>query len=902
MLRFKRTAGVLALAALLAAPWQSAGDIATIKRPVTTGFGTYSPVSLAELTPSVPDLTVAGDLSGVAYLDRFSELQQGEPLELLAANHFVAIPGRFKQVHDLYNQAREMEVPIFVTTDAMLHSFHIIYDYALRILETDLFQHDLQALNQALLEAVDGRSSDDPALAEELRRAAAFVNVARRLADPGSGILPETADLVDAELELVGAHAGPEYSPILGYREDYTQYVPRGHYTRSEELENYFRSMMWYGRMGFRLRPDSTPEGIEKGRSETRMALNLAGALVGLTVSGEPAVDVWERIYRPTVFFVGEADDLTFYDYAELAETVYGKPVQELSPDEIADPALLDEFIEQAAGFRKPRINSSLLFDTQDPAEATQGFRVMGQRFIPDSYMFWQLVHPNVYNRLMPRGLDVMAILGSEEAERILDEVYQETNNPDYQVKLDSLKAEFSGLPPEAWAENLYYNWLYCLAPLLEEKSAGYPRFMRGRAWTHKSLSTALGSWAQLRHDTILYAKQSYTLETSMPLPPGPAAGYVEPQPAVFARLAALARYMRAGLEAHGTLPAEIAWRLAEFESLQLSLKLIAEKHLTNKPLTQTENEVIISIGEVLEKLVTFPPDGQGRPSWESDTDDEMAVIADVHTDPNTGRVLEVGVGYPLALYVIVPGADGPRIALGGMFSYYEFKHPMDDRLTDEAWQEMLHTDQAPTLPEWAEDYLAVEGMETVTEHMTVLAGPPLVTGIRLEVGSEVVSAGETLEVWLNVARSEGYNVRFWADGELLGETGLLPDPLREGVVSASVSTAGWPSGVVRAEVLWQGEPGRSTFLEIASGTSLSPADLDGDGLVSLFDLVELLQRLSQGRGADVNGDGGADIFDLLEMLHLLCGAQPEPAGPGVRLSALGGCGSDTQKDPDTRG
>ena len=37
----------------------------------------------------------------------------------------------------------------------------------------------------------------------------------------------------------------------------------------------------------------------------------------------------------------------------------------------------------------------------------------------------------------------------------------------------------------------------------------GYPSFMRNEAWTDKSLNTSLGSWAELRHDTILYAKQS---------------------------------------------------------------------------------------------------------------------------------------------------------------------------------------------------------------------------------------------------------------------------------------------------------------------------------------------------------------------------------------------------------
>jgi len=529
----------------------------------------------------------------------------------------------------------------------------------------------------------------------------------------------------------------------------------------------------------------------------------------------------------------------------------------------------------------------------------TQGFRVMGQRFIPDSYMFWRLVHPNVNGRLFPRGLDVMAILGSEEAENILVETYRETAYPDYQIKLDSLKAEFSGLPPETWAKNLYYNWLYCLAPLFEEKFEGYPRFMRGKAWVRKSLSTALGSWAELRHDTILYAKQSYTLETSIPVPPEATGGYVEPEPGVFARLGALARYMRAGLEARGILPDEIGWRLAEFESLQLSLKLIAEKHLRAAALTEAEYQVILTIGEQLERLVTFPPADGGEPSWENDADKEMAVIADVHTDPNSGQVLEVGVGYPLALYVIVPGPEGPKLALGGMFSYYEFKHPMADRLTDEAWQDMLHAGEAPGPLEWTGDFLYSDPTEIITQHAASPLKSLLITGFRLESGAQAVTSGDMLEVWITTDLTQGLGVRFWADGQLLEETSLEVNPERQGIVSASVSTESWPAGVVRAEVICQGEPGLSTFIEIAS-SGFSPADLNADGQVNIFDLIELLERLCRQEGADLNGDGLGNILDLLEMLLLLSETSQESQSPSVSLNGLGPCSSGSEKDPDS--
>ena len=114
--------------------------------------------------------------------------------------------------------------------------------------------------------------------------------------------------------------------------EDYSQYVPRGHYTRSEQLQRYFRTMMWYGRINMRLqKPD-----------ETRMALLITYILRNTTVSGKPAADVWARVYDPTVFIVGKADDLGVHEYGALWDSVYGASA---APSAIADATKLNTFI-----------------------------------------------------------------------------------------------------------------------------------------------------------------------------------------------------------------------------------------------------------------------------------------------------------------------------------------------------------------------------------------------------------------------------------------------------------------------------------------------------------------------------------------------------------------------------
>jgi hypothetical protein len=82
--------------------------------------------------------------------------------------------------------------------------------------------------------------------------------------------------------------------------------------------------------------------------------------------------------------------------------------------------------------------------------------------------------------------------------------------------------------------------------------------------------------------------------------------------------------------------------------------------------------------------------------------DSDMAVVADVHTDANSAQALEEAVGRPLLLTITLPSNDGPVSFQGAAFSYFEFKQPMDDRLTDESWQARLTAPETrPPLPEW---------------------------------------------------------------------------------------------------------------------------------------------------------------------------------------------------------
>ncbi len=718
----KRTIILLALVATLTfgcapvptlTPAPTPGPTATPAPPQPvevrpSGFAAYVPVPV-DVVPAAPAYTP--DLGTVTNPDLVAWLNDAQKAAL-EANGFVVVPQGYEQIYAIYQQADEASIPVFVTTDAVLHSFHILYDYALRLAEIEHFIADLETLNAAMLKAAeaDYAATSGP-VQEAARQNLAFFAVATKLLTPDVDIadVPRPVrDLVQEELALIEAHAGITFSPIFGYREDYSQYVPRGHYTRNEDFEHYFRAMMWYGRLSFHL---VNPDAPEAARRETRGALLIVRALHQADL-----LDTWERIYEPTAFFVGTADDLTVYDYTAVAEAVYGGLPD---PATLADEALLDGFIAAARQLRPPAIVGGYVTDQENPEEVTMGFRFMGQRFIPDSYIFQQLVYDQVKGyrgsgkpftmspsqagpiRAFPRGLDVPAVLGSARALEILT-AEGDTDYDGYAEQLAKLQAEYAALPEEQWTSNLYWNWLHTLRPLPETKDEGYPYFMQSPAWTDKDLHTWLGSWTELRHDTILYAKQSYAVMATSIMPePELVRGYVEPQPEVYARLAALTAQMQAGLGSRGLLNDEMAGKLERMEELLLTLKGISEKELRGEGLTEEEYATIRFIGGALEGLTTFSEEVEGQIT--SQADERMALIADVHTDPNTNQVLEEGVGDAFPIYVVVLVEGRQVVALGGVFSYYEFKWPIGDRLTDEDWQAMS---SRPDGPAWTGSFI----------------------------------------------------------------------------------------------------------------------------------------------------------------------------------------------------
>jgi len=333
---------------------------------------------------------------------------------------------------------------------------------------------------------------------------------------------------------------------------------------------------------------------------------------------------------------------------------------------------------------------------------------MFGQRNLLDSFLLSKVVTGSIFSggrpieRQMPKGLDVMAALGSDTALRLLE---PELVRYRYAANLRAARAYTAAFPRAFWSADLYRIWLDTLSQLDDQPKGALPEAMRTQAWQLKQLQSQLASWSQLRHDTVLYTAQSYGSMSTCKYPDA----YVEPYPEVYARIRSFAQRAATLLSAAGEqeLPQGPRWRLQRpvkffrrMEAVLETLESLARKELASEPFSESERKFLRRTVDAEEMsggptydgwyIDLFYQRGESAIPWDP-------TITDVHTS-GEGRVLQVGVGNPSFLMIAIDNQDYRATYVGPMFSYYEFERDATDRLVDPTWKTVLSNQSRP---EW---------------------------------------------------------------------------------------------------------------------------------------------------------------------------------------------------------
>jgi hypothetical protein len=695
-------------------PW-----VADVYRPVqelaceldVDGFmGLYpEPDYLRELSYAPADATYLPEIASFAGMT-------AEHDAVLARQGFVAVAGTHVQSFVTgYSDIYDNDLPVLITADSMLYALHHSFDAVLRDFEVQLL---IPAVERMLLEMHRQLVADHAALPAALRPAARdldiYLSVARTLATGGriEPIEPADREVVAAILAASDALRPGEVELFgVASTHDFSQMRPRGHYDGDPALERYFRTMVWLGRAEMPMithddarRPSFNRRGLE------------AAMLSELLLQASGAAASWSRVDRALELLVGERDSMNSTDVRRYMEATGVRTAEALAQasDEQLAKALL------GGGYGLQRIMSQILFTDPDapPAALPRVYHLLGQRFTIDSHVlnnvsYDRLKHPKTGEktlRMLPSELDVLFALGGDAAARHLR---PELERWGYQGMLHELRFLIDAHPASFWDASFYNGWLAAIRALNDPAEFDRrPEPMRTAAWADKTLNTQAASWAELRHDTLLYVKQSYSGSVMCEYPDA----YVEPVPAFYARLGQLGRLgslLVDDLDDAGSLRPASEY-FAELTAVAGTLEGIAHKELEGAPLDEPEwnflrgaiEKEIIGCGEV-------HYDGwYGRLFYDrSKISDGAPTIADIHTAPTdehgamTGHVLHAGTGQPMLMVLTVPDCSGPRAYVGPISSYYSLLTEDFARKTDEEWAGML-MEQRPPRPRWTGSFV----------------------------------------------------------------------------------------------------------------------------------------------------------------------------------------------------
>lgn len=435
----------------------------------------------------------------------------------------------YKQIFEAYKLTG---VPFFVTSDSLLNAYHVLYEESILRLE----QANAQKLPDVLRfilgrldAAAAGIGEQGELTAAAKRRATIVLGTALKLleddfqiSDAGTMaiIADEVTRIVEAQMVMKPAWLGPA-EPDFMYL-DYSRYKVRGFYTESERLTRYFRAVAWLQSIPFRVSHD-----------DELLSVLMLGACIG--PDGSEADDArygaHRTFFRTYTEFLGVGDDWDLVMAADAA-------AEGLDFDLDVKRA---ELIAQAED--GPQINDQLRFPPDDPnAAAEPNFRIIAAYRLPEAVLLQRTTDIRQFPaRSFPSGLEVCIALGSTFARDKLDSVQK--------AEVLATIGENVGLFDAG--TSLYFDYLGMIRTLLDPPEPNAPDFMATEPWKAKSCGTALAGWAQLRHTWVLQAKLNVSAFSVGPRIP---AGFVEPDPEFFRRMADLAARTRALLEAAGAL------------------------------------------------------------------------------------------------------------------------------------------------------------------------------------------------------------------------------------------------------------------------------------------------------------------------------------------------------------
>ncbi len=520
---------------------------------MTSSLLLLRPVDAEDASPHPPDWRETAKRAG---------LTDAEVERLAEQKVLIAGPQRL-QVFQVYEGSR---VPTFVTADAVLNAFHVLLEESVVRLERSR-SGKLAGVLRPIWDGIPGAKKlfqlPEEELQDACRRAQITLGVALRLLGAETpGASAEVQRVIEAEVERIGAAKERLRPDWLGPPDDgfpfidYSRFEPRGFYTRDQRLQAYFRATAWL---------QSIPLRIGQDREI------LTAALLGEALGDRSGKWDYEHYTGVWTAFIGDRGDLPVQAPWSAGRTWSRKEVEGYRTDcaerwKRANPAT-----GQAVDLGAARLHGT------EP-----GLRILPAASLPEGRLFDAWCDPLKVPAREPSGLFVAAALGGKFAREAALAGRSEE-------EAAQLAAVLDGCPSLSKVGGMNGDYLRCLEALLDDPEPDAPPFVSSEAWRRKSTNTVLAGWAQLRHTWVLQAREDVMWGGKK----STTAGFVEPDPTFFARLASLVEDCSTLLEKEGAFDEG----LSRQEFLWLTKDLAASLRAGGSPRATTRVEWMVNCG-----------------------------------------------------------------------------------------------------------------------------------------------------------------------------------------------------------------------------------------------------------------------------------------------------------------
>lgn len=382
---------------------------------------------------------------------------------------------------------------------------------------------ELQTRENAMRENYNGESDPQAEFSDEELKSylsKRFTKLLKKVSPEYQEALTATWEAVRAadqpkSLDLLFKTYRPDSEAVNFFEQDYTQFRPRSHYTNSSFLKTYFMAMKWLMREKFYF--------ADQELAET--ALYLVHSLP------EQELKKLNHLQEAILALVGSDDDAGIQVLKDfISKHDLKQKSMQLTASQLKELQSLVQQKIMSTSYTTPTIGEK---DEQLAKAEANGFVFFGEKFTIDSYLFDLLtagsaeeqtfIKPNVQTALLVPDIlenhtpahELVKLWLQEQASK--GRVKEGKDDLGTYTQISSYPANKAEAQTQAKKEleqplllkTLYHKRLAMLGQLFVPiKNAPY--FKTSPLYVFKNLNSYLGSYTELKHDTLLYVKQSY--------------------------------------------------------------------------------------------------------------------------------------------------------------------------------------------------------------------------------------------------------------------------------------------------------------------------------------------------------------------------------------------------------